>query len=118
MIKNIMKNIGLKEIVESNEKLLDRRRELIAKGERSPEENVELKDITEKIQKNNSSMQGGNYVEEARKKLLELEKARKSKTDSLEDNKVRLEQAGLLEAAGFNTRADFDEYVKENETAK
>lgn len=58
MIKNIMKNIGLKDIAKSNEKLLDRRDALIAKGKLSPEEAEEMKKITEKIQSNTSLMLG------------------------------------------------------------
>lgn len=60
----------------------------------------------------NIGVKSENPIEEARKKLLDLEKVRRSKTDSLEENKIRLEQAKLLETAGFNTRKDFDEYIK------
>lgn len=69
MIKNIMKNIGAKEVAkdkaenpdvkklaEQNEKFLNRRDELIAKGKLTEEEAEEMKNLTNIIQMNTSAM--------------------------------------------------------------
>ena len=52
-------------------------------------------------------------MDETRSKLLELEKRRKKfeKYPDM-DNNIRLEQAALLNRAGFESRADFDKFVK------
>ena len=52
-------------------------------------------------------------VDETRSKLLELEKRRKmfEKYPDM-DNNIRLEQAALLNRAGFESRAEFDDFVK------
>jgi hypothetical protein len=52
-------------------------------------------------------------MDETRSKLLELEKRRKKfeKYPDM-DNSIRLEQAALLNRAGFGSRAEFDDFVK------
>ena len=56
-------------------------------------------------------------MNETRNKLLELEERRKKfeKYPDM-DNKIRLEQAALLRKAGFESRAEFDDFLKSNPT--
>ena len=70
----------------------------------------------ERQQKKIASEQNTNK-ENIRKELLELEKQRRNYKDDTAENyaghKIRLKQAALLEQAGFNSRADFDKYLRE-----
>lgn len=79
--------------------------------------NDEIAEIYKEELKRRNASKPDLKKEDARKQLLELEKQRRSYKDDTVENyaghNIRLKQASLLRQAGFNGRADFDNYLKE-----